>query len=87
MANVFFIMPFRPGLNFMFLHMKHFIEASFAGTQCARGDTDISIGMLINKIRSNIGEADVVIADCSGGNPNVFYELGIAHALGKRVVY
>jgi hypothetical protein len=27
----------------------------------------------------------VVIADCSGRNPNVFYELGIAHALDKPV--
>ena len=50
MANIFFIMPFRPGLNFMFLHMKHFIEARFVGAQCVRGDTDISTGMLINKI-------------------------------------
>jgi hypothetical protein len=86
MPNVFFIMPFRPGLNFMFLHMKHFIEANFDGTNCVRGDTTVSTGMLINKIRSNIEEADVVIADCSGGNPNVFYELGVAHALGKQVV-
>src|SRR5271165_2493134 len=86
MANIFFIMPFRPGLNFMYLHMKHFIEANFVGARCVRGDTIISAGILINKIRSNIGEADVVIADCSGCNPNVFYELGIAHALRKQVV-
>jgi hypothetical protein len=86
MANIFFIMPFRPGLNFMFLHMKHFIESNFEDTRCVRGDTNISPGLLINKIRSNIEEADVVIADCSGGNPNVFYELGVAHALGKQVL-
>ncbi len=86
MANIFFIMPFRPGLNFMFLHMKHFIESNFEGARCVRGDTNISTGNLINKIRSNIEEADVLIADCSGGNPNVFYELGIAHALGKQVL-
>lgn len=86
MANIFFIMPFRPGLNFMFLHLKNFIEDNFAGTRCVRGDSSISTGILINRIRSNIEEADVVIADCSGGNPNVFYELGVAHALGKQVI-
>ena len=26
-----------------------------------------------------------MIADCTGKNPNVFYELGIAHTLGKSV--
>jgi len=86
MANIFFIMPFRPGLNFMFLHMKHFIERTFEGTRCVRGDAEITTGMLIDKIRSNIEEADVIIADLSGQNPNVLYELGVAHALGKQVV-
>ncbi len=44
MTNIFFIMPFRPGLNFMYLHMKHFIEAEFEGARCVRGDTNISTG-------------------------------------------
>lgn len=86
MANIFFIMPFRPGLNYMYLHMKSYIESNFVDTKCIRGDTNISTGLLIKKIRSNIEEADVVIADCSDGNPNVFYELGIAHALGKQSI-
>ena len=30
--------------------------------------------------------ADVIIADCSGRNANVFYELGLAHAHGKQVI-
>ena len=86
MANIFFIMPFRPGFNYMYLHIKDFIESKFDGTKCARGDTTISTEMLISKIRGNIQEADVIIADCSGHNPNVFYEIGVAHALGKNVV-
>jgi nucleoside 2-deoxyribosyltransferase len=84
--NIFFIVPFRPGLNFMFLQMKDFIQRTFGDARCIRGDTSISTGMLIDKIKSNIQQADVVIADCSGGNPNVFYELGVAHALGKEVI-
>jgi hypothetical protein len=79
-------MPFRPGLNFMYQYMKKFIEDNIEGATCVRGDTTISTGILIDKIRSSIQKADVVIADCSGGNPNVFYELGVAHALNKQVV-
>ena len=41
---------------------------------------------ILDKIGRLISQADVVIADCSGRNPNVFYELGMAHALGKPVV-
>ena len=28
----------------------------------------------------------MVVCDCSDRNPNVFYEIGIAHTLGKEVV-
>jgi nucleoside 2-deoxyribosyltransferase len=30
--------------------------------------------------------ADLIVADLTGRNPNVFYELGYAHALGKRTL-
>ena len=30
--------------------------------------------------------ARAVIAECTGRNPNVFYEIGIAHTLGKPVI-
>ena len=35
---------------------------------------------------SLIDRSRVVIGDCSGRNPNVFYELGIAHTLGRDVI-
>ena len=34
----------------------------------------------------SINEARIVIADITGGNPNVFYEIGIAHTIGKDVI-
>jgi len=36
-----------------------------------------------NLISRNV---DNEIADCTGRNPNVFYEIGIAHTLGRNVV-
>jgi hypothetical protein len=33
-----------------------------------------------------IRAARIIIADCTGRNANIFYEIGLAHALGKPVV-
>ncbi len=35
---------------------------------------------------SLIDRSRIVIADCTGRNPNVFYEIGIAHTLGREVI-
>jgi hypothetical protein len=45
-----------------------------------------SPGLIPNQIWTGIRLAEVVVADITGSNPNVFYELGLAHALGKEVV-
>jgi hypothetical protein len=37
-------------------------------------------------IWKGICEAAIIIADVTGSNPNVYYELGIAHVLGRRVI-
>lgn len=44
-----------------------------------------SSGMILEEIVRSIRDAHLIIADLTGANPNVFYELGLAHALGKRV--
>jgi len=41
---------------------------------------------IYDQIISEISSANVIIADLSKNNPNVFYELGYAHSLGKIVV-
>lgn len=43
-------------------------------------------GLITNQIWNEIRKAEVVVADISNENPNVFYELGLAHALGKEVI-
>ena len=86
MPNCFVVMPFRPELRYLFLFIKQHIEGRYAGTACERGDATILTVPLLDKISNYIKRADVVIADCTGRNPNVFYELGMAHALGKPVV-
>lgn len=53
---------------------------------CARGDDIFGSNVVMEDVRTAIEKADLVIADLSGQNPNVFYEVGIAHTLGKPVL-
>jgi hypothetical protein len=84
-SNCFVVMPFRAELHYLYLYMKRHIETTF-GASCRRGDAKILTVPLLDKIRQEIQEADVVIADCTGRNANVFYELGMAHMLNKLVL-
>jgi hypothetical protein len=53
---------------------------------CARGDDIFGSNVVMEDVAAAIARADLVIADLSGQNPNVFYEVGIAHTLGKPVL-
>jgi uncharacterized RDD family membrane protein YckC len=55
------------------------------GFQTMRVAQYYSSGMILEEIVRSIRDAHLIIADLTRGNPNVCYELGIAHALGKRV--
>ncbi|MGQ0801405.1 MAG: hypothetical protein ACT4NL_15010 [Pseudomarimonas sp.] len=56
------------------------------GFNVARGDEKVSKGDIFPQLLQMIVEAKVIVANISGRNPNVFYELGIAHALDKQVI-
>jgi hypothetical protein len=43
-------------------------------------------GSIPDQIWQDIRKSDVIIADITGNNPNVYYEVGLAHALGKEVI-
>ena len=52
-----------------------------------RADTDIfGTGKIIEQIWAGLKRAKVLVAELTGRNPNVLYELGLAHALQKPVV-
>lgn len=56
------------------------------GFQCQRADDIWEESTIIQDIFNLIYKAHVVIVDFTDKNANVFYETGIAHALGKHVV-
>lgn len=51
-----------------------------------RADHEVTPGSITVQIVRAIADAQVVIADLTGRNPNVYYELALAHAFGQRVV-
>lgn len=70
----------------MYDSLSAHIQDTFPDVTCERGDDKILTVPILEKIADDIRGADVLIADCTGRNPNVFYELGMAHALQKRVI-
>jgi hypothetical protein len=58
-----------------------------AGLKPIRADDDIfATGKIIDQVWTGIRAARVLVAELASRNPNVFYELGLAHALKKPVV-
>lgn len=55
------------------------------GFRCMRGDEEFA-GEILPHVVALITKARLVVANISGRNPNVYYELGIAHALGKPTI-
>lgn len=78
-------MPFSAELHYFYLYLRHHLQTSH-NLICERADAAVLTVPLLDKIKDYINRADIIIADCSGRNPNVFYELGIAHTLNKDVV-
>ena len=57
--------------------------AEAAGYEAKRADTGQAPGNITADIVQDLASADMVIADLTGGNANVFFELGIRHVLRK----
>ena len=66
-------------------HLKPSVE-SFSGLRCLRADDINDNRPIMEDIWKSINEARIIISDLTGKNPNVFYETGIAHTIGKEVV-
>ncbi|HEY0171957.1 MAG TPA: hypothetical protein VGB98_13125 [Pyrinomonadaceae bacterium] len=82
---VFVLMPFDP--RFADVYVLGIRQAcKDAGAYCERVDEQIFDENILERIYTQIAKADVIVADMTGQNPNVFYETGYAHALNKRVI-
>jgi hypothetical protein len=58
-----------------------------AGFEPVRADELFTTGSVVEQIWEQIEKTKLLLADLTGKNPNVFYELGLAHAARKPVVF
>jgi hypothetical protein len=83
--HVFVLMPFGARKQF-YRRMKEKIEQE-VGLACLRADDVPAAGHdLLGKVHLLIERAEIIIADITNANPNVFYEVGYSRALKKPMV-
>ena len=81
----FVLMPFRPPFDTIYDdHVKPSVER--LPLDCRRADDIYGVRPIMEDVWEQLCRARVVIAELTGRNANVFYEVGIAHTLGKPVV-
>lgn len=78
------MMPFHPGFDRVYEALQ--AVTGEVGLRCRRADDIWENPAVMQDVVSLIDRSRVVIADCTGRNPNVFYEIGIAHTLGREVI-
>lgn len=83
----FIVMPF--GVESLSIVYEDFVKPTLAD-RCQlrpeRGDDVFGSNVIMDDITKSIRRARLIIADLTDRNPNVFYEVGIAHALNKQVL-
>jgi hypothetical protein len=84
-ASCFIVMPFSQEWS-ADVHRILARACEAAGVRPVRGDDLFTPTDILEDIWQSINAADFVIADITGRNPNVLYELGIAHTLAKPVL-
>lgn len=82
--SVFCLMPFND--RYSAIYQAIFYSCQAAHYSCARSDDEFNPGNLLRQIVNMMLESSVIIALLDGQNPNVFYEIGIAHSIGKTVL-
>lgn len=78
------MMPFDAGFADVYDSIRQ--AADNAGLRCRRADDIWENAAIIQDVVALIDRSRIVVCDCTGRNPNVFYEAGIAHTLGREVI-
>ncbi len=83
--EVLVLMPFADSLRPIYEdHLEKPI--SRLNLRIKRADDLYGPSVVMQDVWSAINAARIIIADCTGRNPNVFYEIGLAHAIGKYTI-
>lgn len=82
--TAFCLMPFHRKFDKIYSTIK--TACSQAGYTCFRSDEPFNPGNVLRQILQMMTTSEIIIAVLDGKNPNVFYEIGLAHSLGKTVI-
>ena len=86
--KAFVLMPFARSFEDVYkLGIKGAAQESDTGIEVTRLDEQLFAEGMLERIYRQIDDADVIIADLSEKNANVFYEFGYAHAKGKLCIH
>jgi hypothetical protein len=85
----FVIMPFAKPFNDVYALIKSAVETAVSGEplMCRRLDEIKSAGRITDDLLVELQTSDICIADITGSNPNVMWEVGYAMALHKPTVF
>lgn len=83
--SVFCIMKFEPAFDDLYQDVIK-PQCEKLGLRAIRADESYASTPIINDIIQEISESSIIICDITMDNPNVFYELGYAHALRKTTI-
>lgn len=78
------MMPFDAAFNNVYSAIGQ--AAENCGLRARRADEIWEAPGIIQDVVNLIDRARIVVCDLTGRNPNVFYEAGIAHTLGREVI-
>lgn len=81
---VFVLAPFNNRFEDVFDVIRNTCQR--VGLRCMRGDEEFIQGDILPHILKLMCKAAIVIANIDGRNANVFYELGLAHAMDKSTL-
>ena len=81
----FVAMPFDGELQYLYLYLEIYLKDRFNLTLW-RADRRPGTGLVVSKVRDQIVQCDFVLAEITSSNPNVLYEIGLAHAMDKPVI-
>lgn len=85
-GTVFILMPFAANFESTYKLIKQVLESPEFNLRCYRSDEIYKPEPIIETILRGIAISQFIIADVTNRNPNVFYELGIAHTVKDNCI-
>ena len=82
--KIFVMMPFRQEFDAVRSSVR--VAADRAKVECVLADEIVEAGPISDQIVAEIRRSWACIADVTGQNPNVAWEIGFAQALGKKLL-